>query len=969
MKHLFFFAWLISITTLSAQTLTYYNYSVTEGLPSVESYDVFQDNDGFMWFSTDNGIVRFDGHEMKNYHLKDGLTDPVVFGFQQDKKGRIWFRTFSGRLSYFEKNVIKPYPHNDTLQAIGQRNILNFVYLSDPEELWFTLRNIIGRIDSLGNVEIDTLNAPLHNQALIYKTIRDRDLLINAFKAAPLQVVMINDKAFRITPTLAEYSNRVFCKTFWKNKLYITAFNDVFEYDGEQVRVVYRAEKPIISLNVDLEQQLWIGFLNGGVLRFQSPDFKEPWQPDFLEGRSVTKTLQSRDSSYWFSTLESGIYYLANATISNYELPNTTIKDVKTGSRLIMVADKAAVARLYDRKSRKLIKSKSFDHAIFSTLITSTDKIWISSHSSMSLYDENLRMKKSHSPLIANDFFEDNTGRIWGNSPLRIYQFSPQGELLKEDTVYDVYRSLVVHDSNLYLAERIGLHIRNKTMDIIGKPEHFSNFKISKLLSLNDSILLVATMGNGFHLFNTRARTVLAYDREHRFIASNIYSVLRKDSLLWLGTDKGLAMTPLRSLLEGNPLFNFLSKESGLVGNTINFLAAGENAVWAFSTDAFSVIPDNFTRFANKHPSFYVKSISVNGEPYRIEDLKSLQPSQDNIHIDFGFVSFNNQNIFMRYRIQQDHTWVKMNTGDRSLQFSSLAPGQYSVRLEYSIDNINWKPAYAPIIFMIDTPWWAKWYFYGAISLLAIALGYIYFRHQQSIYNQKHHYLRIINEHQQKLLQSEVVTLERERNRIARELHDRVGTNLTAIKLRVNQLLRSQNDSDAADVEDQFQVAIREIKEIIYDLTPPSLERYGLFTGLKNYIGKLDKRIPLSISLKTFGNELFHYELNILIFRILQELLSNSIKHAHAKNITIHISAFDDLVNIVYEDDGIGFQYDPVKSGLGLNNIESRIQSVSGTLKFESGMYGVSYTIDIPLNAATITLKENQNYDSNSTRG
>jgi signal transduction histidine kinase len=86
-----------------------------------------------------------------------------------------------------------------------------------------------------------------------------------------------------------------------------------------------------------------------------------------------------------------------------------------------------------------------------------------------------------------------------------------------------------------------------------------------------------------------------------------------------------------------------------------------------------------------------------------------------------------------------------------------------------------------------------------------------------------------------------------------------------------------------------------------------------------------------------------------VIFRVLQELLENSIKHSFAKNVTIHINAFEDIVNLVYEDDGIGFTYDPVQGGLGLDNIESRVRAVNGTLKFESGKFGVSYTIDIPI--------------------
>jgi signal transduction histidine kinase len=118
---------------------------------------------------------------------------------------------------------------------------------------------------------------------------------------------------------------------------------------------------------------------------------------------------------------------------------------------------------------------------------------------------------------------------------------------------------------------------------------------------------------------------------------------------------------------------------------------------------------------------------------------------------------------------------------------------------------------------------------------------------------------------------------------------------------------------------------------------------------LKNYIGKLNKSIPIPIALKTFGKDIHKHEMNIIVFRVLQELVTNSIKHSFAKNITIHINSFEDVLNIVYEDDGIGFTYDPLQGGLGLDNIESRIKSVNGTLKFDSGSFGISYTIDIPV--------------------
>jgi signal transduction histidine kinase len=238
---------------------------------------------------------------------------------------------------------------------------------------------------------------------------------------------------------------------------------------------------------------------------------------------------------------------------------------------------------------------------------------------------------------------------------------------------------------------------------------------------------------------------------------------------------------------------------------------------------------------------------------------------------------------------------------------------------------------------------------YPIASLLLLAAAFVYVRNRQAVYAEKNRFLEIINDHQQKLIQSQIATIERERNRIAKELHDGVGTNLTAIKLSVHQLLTTNENPLADDIEEQFQHAIADLKNLIYDLTPPSLERYGLFVALKNYINKIGKNIPINIQFKTFGSDINDINIGIIVFRIAQELLSNSIKHSDAKNITVHMNSFEDLLNIIYEDDGVGFTYNPEQSGLGLDNVESRVRSLNGTLKFDSGKFGVSYNIDIPL--------------------
>jgi signal transduction histidine kinase len=89
-------------------------------------------------------------------------------------------------------------------------------------------------------------------------------------------------------------------------------------------------------------------------------------------------------------------------------------------------------------------------------------------------------------------------------------------------------------------------------------------------------------------------------------------------------------------------------------------------------------------------------------------------------------------------------------------------------------------------------------------------------------------------------------------------------------------------------------------------------------------VEKLNGKIPARTEIKAFGLEIKNPKLNVTLFRILQELISNSLRHLQGEKISIHINSFEDAINIVYEDNGKGFTWDGNKNGLGLYNIESR---------------------------------------------
>jgi signal transduction histidine kinase/ligand-binding sensor domain-containing protein len=923
------------------QSFTIYNYSVPDGLASSEVYDIFQDSHGFLWFATDNGVTKFDGSQFQNFQVKDGLTDPVVFSFFEDFKKRIWFQTFSGRLSYFEGDSIKSYAFNDLLKPYTDRGIISF-FIKANDEMVFAVREYTGTIDAKGKIDVTRVE-----EEGVYYVAGDEGHIVGVSdRVFPFNYLIIGGKKYPIEISEPQYQNRVFRATRWNGDLYFSMNQEVFRFDGKQVIKVIESSESVISIFCDKDNKFWVGYLNGGVERYDDPTFSNPWRPDFLESKSVTKVFNDHEGGLWVSTLENGVYYLPNLHIKHFKsAAGSRVKSVIQFNDDALVGDQMGRVYRIDSKTKKSTLVLTLDGPILS-LYYDNETLWISSNSHLFTFDKNFKLKVRHDAL-ASDFIRNKKGETMTFGGYRFRKFDTNNKEVFSQEIATPFRSMHLVDSTIFLAERLGLVLMNFDRQIIKRFEELSTIKIPNIQQFNDSTLLITTIGKGFILMNQFTHKYQTYNTDKEFLADYIYSSLLDDSVVWMGTEKGLIKLNKSELLKRDFSVQYLTRASGLISDKIDFISKVGNDILAFANETFSVIPANFSQFAQTTPAFYIEGIRVNGQSVKNKKSLELTHNKNNIEVSFRFVAFNNPNILMRYRLRKGEPWNY--TTSKKILFTSLAPSAYTFDLQYSSNNQDWLQALPAVTFRILPPWYGRSYFQILAVISIFALAYSYFRYQRSIYHRTNHYLKIINEHQQKLIQSEIVALERERNRISKELHDRVGTNLTAIKLTVNQILQSHQDPHTKEVEEQFQIAIREIKEIIYGLTPPSLERYGLFTSLKNYVGKLNKNIPINISLKTFGKEIAGSDLNIILFRVLQELLNNSIKHSFAKNITIHINSFDDVLNIVYEDDGVGFSYDPLQSGLGLDNIESRIHSVNGTLKFDSGKFGISYSIDIPI--------------------
>lgn len=198
---------------------------------------------------------------------------------------------------------------------------------------------------------------------------------------------------------------------------------------------------------------------------------------------------------------------------------------------------------------------------------------------------------------------------------------------------------------------------------------------------------------------------------------------------------------------------------------------------------------------------------------------------------------------------------------------------------------------------------------------------------------------------------------EKERKKLAEELHDDLGSTLTTVRLYFENLKEQFSEERSQVVfnrtENLLDEAYEKIRLMSHTRNSGIMASKGLIPALESLAQKISQGGKVKVEVLHHGlDQSLENSLELTIFRILQELLSNIIKHANATNAVISLTAYEDSINIMVEDDGIGFQTDTKSkaSGIGLLNIEKRIEGLDGTMEIDSHInHGTTVNLDIPL--------------------
>ena len=241
-----------------------------------------------------------------------------------------------------------------------------------------------------------------------------------------------------------------------------------------------------------------------------------------------------------------------------------------------------------------------------------------------------------------------------------------------------------------------------------------------------------------------------------------------------------------------------------------------------------------------------------------------------------------------------------------------------------------------------------------AVALLSIMIiSLLAYRNRQRANRERMKLLEKQNE--VKVLTANMEGVEKERTRLARELHDGVGGVLSAAKMHLSIVPRDTNISEAMTMLDQ---ASQEIRTIAHNLSPNMILENELDTVLGEFCNRL-KSAQLSVDYYVMGAvPKLAPAFKLSVYRAFQEIMNNVIKHSRATHVMVQISVNDDLLMLTVEDNGVGF--DPATtSGNGLSNLRARVRELSGEIQIASTL-GKGTTVQLDFDLQPYLIRDQQ---------
>jgi len=744
------FLFFLGIVVLQAQQIPIRNYTLIDGLPESNVKSIAEDEKGFVWFATQGGVSRFDGQNFTNFTTEHGLLSNNTNYIIIDKKGIIWVATRSG-LSRFDGRKFKTYTKKDGL--VG--NDINTLYEDLQGNLWIGTGQGLSKFDGKKFTNYTTKNGLAHNVVWTITQDTQGDIWVGTDDGLS-QIEGNKISSFTVEDGLP--SNSINCLIIdSQNRLWIGTSEGLGQKKGEKFATLTRENglpsNVIWELETTSQNKLWIAtqvgavkmdlvsgkierqitqrtgltsdYLNvvfldsggnlwlgsdNGVSKLSGEFFEVFTQAFFEQSVSVWSLLTDIEGNLWYGTTGGGVFKSDGDILTNY-----TIKDGLAGN---------------------------FVKSIFQD---SKGNIWFGTFEGVSRFDgKTFTSYSAEDGLSNNSVFaitEDNKGNLWFGTDKGISRFD--GEEFKnfstKDGLPDNYIRAALKDSkgNLWFGTYGGLVKYNgKKFEVFTQTNGLAHNLVLSILEDSKKNIWLATE-NGLcklkpNAKNTQKNCFEVFGKAQGMQSQNIWLLTEdKEGNIWIGHRTGVE----RFNPNKNSFYHYGYVDGfSLVQTYPNAVTVDKKGnIWFGAINGLvKYNPSQDSRDTNP-PKVHITSIELGGKAV---DWKSLADSIDSYflipiakeegkaaiklnydqnHITFNFVGVYlslSEKVKYRYKLEGfDDDWLPL-TQKTSITYTNLKPGRYRFVVEaYNKDGVvSIKPA--EFDFIIDYPYWEKWWFY-----------------------------------------------------------------------------------------------------------------------------------------------------------------------------------------------------------------------------------------------------------------
>lgn len=962
--------------TVSAQGQYRFDYWTADtGLPQNSVLSVRQTSDGYLWFTTLDGLVRFDGISFKVFNKSNsrGLATNRLTRIFMEDDDTLWIATENGGLVRYRKGEFRTFTVADGLPADDVNEIVKdfdgsllistrlglarfrherFTTESGQDSrdfrIYFSPSGVRWEIDASG------LQATKDGRTTKYA------LPFNAGQISadrtynyPFFVQMLEDDAGRLWLT-ADASLYKLENGVW------TTFS---RKDGMPTNLVY-------SIGQDKNSELWFGTLGEGLCRFAANKIVCYTTADGLSSNRILYVLFDRENTLWAATNERGINRVTRQIITPLAkkegLFDSNIYPILQDSKgSLWIGANNALSKYENGKVTNYTRGEGLlYHEVVQSLFEDKDnRLWIGSVGGIE-YFENGKFtdftQKLNLKIGDYDFraiYRDREGALWFATNKGLFKY--EDEAVTHFTTdnglpgNDITSIVETRSGSLWFATYGGIaRFADGRFDSFTEREGLVGNRVRTIFEDEEGALWIGTYDSGLSRFKDGKFT--NYTTDNGLFSNGVFQILPDGrGNFWMSCNQGIyrvSRNELKDFADGkiqSITSTAFGKSDGMLSTECNGgrqpagIKTTDGRLWFPTQDGVAIVNPELIHFNPNPPPVIIENIKIDNKEQPAGPVIEINPNQNNLEIIYTGLSFiKPEQIRFRYKMEGlDAKWTEAG-GRRAAYYPYLPPGSYTFRVIAANSDNVWNEQGATIRVVVLPPFYRTWWFALLMVSGMVAIGILLYWRRISELNRKH---AIQDAFSRKLIDSQ----EQERKRFAAEIHDGLGQSLVIIKNRAR-LSMKQADNKTATLDHLENIsatasnAIEEAREMAFNLRPHLLDRLGLTKTIESMLEKVfsagDVRLETELD---FIDDVFEKESEILFYRIVQECASNVVKHARASEAKVSIERDERNLTLTVSDNGRGFDTsangrDLQKRSFGLVGIAERTRLLGGKQKIES---------------------------------